>query len=196
LSSAIFYQVCSNVVAQRGDKVLKLSQMAAWVFLILAVTGCQFTSRIRTLPEEIQSVYIPMFINNTYQPGLEELATRATVEAFLADGRLQLVSPREADVVVQGIIQEYTDKVSGTESDEFPMMNTINARAMVKLYASNDRMNPLNEYKSFTVSRSYISDVRRMDLTIPEDAIQNLMEALGERVVLEVLTGQFKEISP
>jgi len=76
------------------------------------------------------------------------------------------------------------------------MMNTMNAKVLVKLYAPNDRLNPLNEYKPFTVSRSYISDVRRMDVTIPEDAVQNLMEALGERVVLEVLTGKFKEISP
>jgi len=175
---------------------LKLGKKAAWAFLVLALAGCQYTSRIRTLPEEIQSVYVPMFINNTYQPGLEELATRATVEAFLADGRLQVVSPREADVVVQGIIREYSDQVSGSESDEFPMMNTINAKVLVKLYAPNDRLNPLNEYKPFTVSRSYISDVRRMDFTVPEDAIQNLMEALGERVALEVITGQFKEISP
>ena len=181
---------------QPGQRVLKLWKKAAWILLILAVTGCQFTSRIRTLPEEIQSVYVPMFINNTYQPGLEELATRATVEAFLADGRLNVVSPREADVLVQGIIQEYTDQASGSESDEFHMMNTIDARVLVKLYAPNDRLNPINVYKHFTVSRSYISDVRRMDLTIPEDAIRDLMEAVGERVVLEVMTGQFKEISP
>ena len=195
MTSETFDRVWLKVLRKRRE-VLTLWKRVAPVFLVLAVAGCQFTSRIRTLPEEVQSVYVPMFINTTYQPGLEELATRATVEAFLADGRLQVSSPAKADVLVQGIIQEYKDQVSGTESDGFPMMNTITVKALVKLYAPNDRMNPLNVYKPFTVSRSYISDVRRMDVTIPEDAIQNLMDAIGERVALEVLTGRFKEISP
>jgi len=183
----VFFQ--RHVTVKTGISVL----MAA---MALAATGCQFTSRVRTLPEEIQTVYVPMFLNNTSQPGLEELATRATVEAFLADGRLDVASLKEADVVVQGLILEYSDRVSGVESDEFPQMNSISVKVLVKLFAPNDRLNPLNVYEPFTVSRSYISDARRMDLTIPEDAILNLMEAAGERVVLEVITGKFREESP
>jgi hypothetical protein len=161
---------------------------------LLPLTGCQITSRVRTLPEEIESVYVPMFINITYKPGLEELASRAAIEAFLADGRLDVVSPQLADVIVQGIIQDFSDNVSGAESDDFPMMNTMTARVIVKLYSPDDRLNPLYVFKPFVITRSYVSDARRSTLVIPEDALEGLMAAVGEKVVLEVLTGGFKEI--
>jgi hypothetical protein len=164
------------------------------LFALLSLTGCQISTRVRTLPEEIESVYVPMFLNITSKPGLEELATRASIEAFLADGRLDVVSPQLADVVVQGIIQDFTDEISSAESDDFPMMNTMNARVTVKLYSPDDRLNPLHSFKTFVVSRSYVSDLRRSTLVIPDDALDGFMDAIGERVVLEVLTGGFREI--
>ncbi len=166
-------------------------------FLLIAFlfifSGCHITPRTRTLPAEIQNVYIPMFMNTSYEPSLEELATRATVEAFLADGRLNVVHPRQADVIVQGIITGYENEVASTESDDFPLINSITARVTVKLYSLDDRLHPINVYKPFTVRRSYVSDTRRTTYTVPEDVRQSLMEAVGRRVVLEVLTGEFKE---
>jgi len=159
-------------------------------------TGCHVTPRTRTLPEEIGSVYIPMFLNMSYEPGLEELATRATVESFLADGRLDLVHAGQADAIVQGIITSFEDQVTSTESDEYPMISTMQAIVLVKLYSPRDRLHPMNAYKPFTVRRSYVSDMRRMTQTIPEDAKRSLMEAVGDRVVLEVLTGDFEEMAP
>ena len=161
--------------------------------LPLVFIGCHVTPRTRTLPSEIQNIYVPMFINTSYEPGLEELATRATVEAFLADGRLDIVHSRQADVVVQGIITDYANDVSSTESDDFPLMNSITTRVSLKLFSPDDRLHPINVYKPFTVRRSYVSDIRRTTYTIPEDVKHSLMEAVGQRVVLEVLTGKFKE---
>lgn len=162
--------------------------------LLLFVAGCQISSRVRTLPEEIQSVYVPIFINITTKPGLEEIVGRATVEAFLSDGRLDVVSSPMADVIVQGIIQDFSDNVSSAESDDFPMMNTMTMRVIVKLYSPDDRLNPLHVFKPFVITRSYVSDVRRSTMVIPEDAREGLMSAVGEKVVQEVITGGFKEI--
>ncbi|MBN1900801.1 hypothetical protein JW926_05675 [Candidatus Sumerlaeota bacterium] len=162
--------------------------------LLIALAGCQISSRVRTLPEEIESVHVPMYINVTYKPGIEELATRSTVEAFLADGRLEAVSPELADVIVQGVIMDFTDSVSSAESDDFPMMNTISAHVSVKLFSPDDRLEPLHVFKPFVINRSYVSDKRRSTLVVPEDALEGLMDAVGEKVVLEVLTGGFREI--
>ena len=167
--------------------------MGLMLLLVFCCTGCQITPRQRTLPEEIQSVYVPIFFNNSYEPGLEELATRATIEAFLADGRLDVARKDHADVIVQGIIESFSDEVQDTESDDWPMISTLSTKVIVKLYSPEDRLHPLFVYKPFTVSRSYVSDVRRMTHTIPDDAKQSVMEALGQRAVLEVLTGQFEE---
>jgi len=161
---------------------------------VLMGAGCQISARMRNLPLEIESVYVPMFLNLAYQPGLEEVATRSTIQAFLSDGRLNVVSPQNADVIVQCIIQEYSDNVRSTGTGDFPMMNAITARVLVKLYSPDDHINPLHVYKPFQLSRSYVSDTRRVTQTIPEDARDSLMQAVGQRVVLEVLTGDFGEL--
>jgi len=134
-----------------------------------------------------------MFINSSYEAGLEELATRATVEAFLADGRLNVVSkPEQADAVAQGIILSFDNRVSSTDSDKFPLLSTMEVNFQMKLYSPKDRLNPLNEYEEVSVSHSYVSDVRRMTMTVPEDALQTLLEGVGRQAVLEVLTGKWQ----
>ena len=159
--------------------------------VFISLSGCRIQPRVRTLPEEIHTVYVPMFLNTSYEPGLEELATRATVEAFLADGRLEVVTPANADVIVQGIILDFIDNMSAAESDHFPLINNMNVKVKVNLYSPKDRLHPIMEYKPFTVGTSYVSDVRRVTMTIPEDAKQSLMDGLGRQVALEVLTGQY-----
>jgi lipopolysaccharide assembly LptE-like protein len=177
----------------RFTKIIIL-RISILLLFVAFLSGCQIKPRIRTLPEEIQSVYVPMFINSSYEPGLEELATRASHEAFLSDGRLDVVKPGHADFIVQGIIKTYTDTVSSTESDDFPMMNTATVNVTVKLYSPKDRLHPVVVYMPFIVSRTYVSDVRRMTKSIPEDAKQSLMDAVGRRLVLEVITGDYNEI--
>jgi len=156
-----------------------------------SLTGCRIQPRVRTLPEEIHTVYVPMFLNTSYEPGLEELATRATVEAFLADGRLDVVTPANADVVVQGTILDFNDDMTADESDHFPLINTMKVNVKVNLYSPKDRLHPIMEYKPLTVTTSYVSDTRRVTMTIPEDARQTLMDGMGRQVVLEVLTGEY-----
>lgn len=161
--------------------------------VLMMAAGCRIQPRVRTLPAEIQTVYVPMFINSSYEPGLEELATRATVEAFLADGRLNVVSkPDQADAIVQGIILSFGNRVSSVESDKFPLLSTMEVNFQMKLYSPKDRLNPLNEYEEVSASHSYVSDARHMTMTIPEDARQTLMEGLGRQAVLEVLTGKWQ----
>lgn len=163
------------------------------MFLCLILVSCRIRPRVRTLPEEINSVYVPMFINNTYEPGLEEIATRATVEAFLSDGRLEVVPESEADAVVQCVLTDFNNRMSSTESDDFPLMNIMEVGCVVNLFRPKERMEPMNVYDEFTVSRSYVSDARRMTFIAPDDAREDIMNGLGRRVVLEVLTGRFVE---
>lgn len=177
--------------------MLKSRFLRTTIFIMLVaaimMSGCRIRPRQRTLPEEIRNIYVPMFINNTSQPGLEELATRASVEAFLADGRLEIVNARNADLIVQAVITEFEDGVTSTESDSFPMMNSVTATVQANLYSPDDRLHPVYVYEPFTVDRTYISDVRRSTVTITDEAREDLMEAVGERLVSEILTGSFEE---
>lgn len=74
--------------------------------VIFALTSCGHIP-IRTLPEHIKSIYIPIFTNQTFQYGLEEIVTNRVIEEFIKDGRLDVVDKKLADTELKGTILSY-----------------------------------------------------------------------------------------
>jgi outer membrane lipopolysaccharide assembly protein LptE/RlpB len=73
----------------------------------LGLAGCGYSLR-GTLPSHIRTVAVPIFANRTPEPAVEGLLTRAVVEAFSTNGRLKVVSPEDADAVLDGEVTGYT----------------------------------------------------------------------------------------
>jgi len=59
---------------------------------------------------EIQAVAVSLFSNKTAERELERELTNALREEFLTDGRVKLVSQRDADAILTGTIDSYTLK--------------------------------------------------------------------------------------
>ena len=79
--------------------------------LALAITalglgGCGYSFR-GTLPSHIRTIAVPIFGNRTQQPGVESIITRAVVQAFVTNGRLQVVRPADADAILDGEVMSY-----------------------------------------------------------------------------------------
>jgi outer membrane lipopolysaccharide assembly protein LptE/RlpB len=81
---------------------------AASLALALAVlaAGCGYTLR-GTLPSHLQTIAVPIFQNKTLEPAVENVLTRAVVEAFAINGRLRVVDLERADAVLEGEIIDY-----------------------------------------------------------------------------------------
>ena len=75
------------------------------VLLVLSTLlgGCGYTVH-GTLPSHIKTVAVPIFQNRTAEPAIEGFITRAVVEAFSTNGRLQVVGRDKADAVLDGEI--------------------------------------------------------------------------------------------
>jgi outer membrane lipopolysaccharide assembly protein LptE/RlpB len=73
---------------------------------VLGLDGCGYSFR-GTLPSHIRTVAVPIFGNRTQQPGVESIITRAVVEAFVTNGRLQIVRPADADAILDGEVVSY-----------------------------------------------------------------------------------------
>lgn len=78
----------------------------ALVAALLLVGGCGYSLR-GTLPEHIRTVAIPVFTNKTQEPAVENLLTRAVVDAFVTSGRLKVVRLEDADSILEGEIVSY-----------------------------------------------------------------------------------------
>jgi hypothetical protein len=97
-------------------------------FVLAAVAGCGYTIG-GSLPSHIRTVGVPVFGNQTAEPGVEGLITRAIVEAFSTNGRLRVVAPSDADSVLQGEVADY--QVYSIAFD--PRANVRQYRLVVKL---------------------------------------------------------------
>lgn len=71
-----------------------------------------------TLPDNLQTVYVPTFENTTYQPGIEIDITNAVITRFRQDGNLRPVSRDEADSVLLGEITGWERRVMGYTGDD------------------------------------------------------------------------------
>ena len=62
--------------------------MLAFLILLAAACGYRFTAPSSALPEGIQKVRVPVFVNATSEPGVEALFTQALRDQLLRAGRL------------------------------------------------------------------------------------------------------------
>ncbi len=79
------------------------------VFAALFVSSCGYraTPVGGIVPEKAKTIAIPVFINGTNEPYVDVEVTKAVVEEFLTDGRLQVVSLEAADVVMRGRVVRF-----------------------------------------------------------------------------------------
>lgn len=85
---------------------------------ILLSSGCGAYRLGTTLPENLQTVYVPTFKNLTYQPGIEVDITNAVITRFRQDGNLRPVSEDQADTVLLGEITGWERRVMGYTGED------------------------------------------------------------------------------
>lgn len=74
----------------------------------LSACGYSLVGGQLKLPKHVQKVSIPIFANKTYEAQIEKDLTGAVREEFIVDGRLKVVSPKQADALLTGEIQSYS----------------------------------------------------------------------------------------
>ena len=77
------------------------------LLLLLSSCGYGFTSVGGVVPRDTKTIAIPAFINDTAEPLVDVEVTKAVVNEFLTDGRLQVVSTETADLVLKGKVTKF-----------------------------------------------------------------------------------------
>lgn len=76
---------------------------------MLFLTGCAYTTKT-TLDPRYQTVAVTAFYNKSNEYDLQAPLTNAVIRKFITDGRLKVVSPEEADLLIEGVILDYQRK--------------------------------------------------------------------------------------
>jgi hypothetical protein len=100
--------------------------------VLLLAFGCGYALEGTRKPEKLkgaETVAIPIFVDETGEPGLGFLITQRVRQRFLEDGRLLVVEGGGADTILQGAVLEYRlDPIGFSATDQVQRY-----RALVKV---------------------------------------------------------------
>jgi outer membrane lipopolysaccharide assembly protein LptE/RlpB len=77
-----------------------------WIVL-LAACGYQMVGKETHIPSGLNSVAIPTFVNQTFEPGIEVPITQGFLKEFIQDRRVKVLDRGEADSVLEGVIKSF-----------------------------------------------------------------------------------------
>lgn len=82
------------------------------ILLILAsfLASCGYTSR-SLIDQNVQSVYVPIFDNDTFRRDLEYDLTKAIKEEILFKTQLKIVDEKHADTILTGTLRDVQENV-------------------------------------------------------------------------------------
>jgi len=96
-------------------------RLSGWIALAVALTalaGCGYTTR-SSLDPAYQTIFVDAFYDASPQYDLQAPLTNAVIRKFLTDSRLDVVPKEEADLLMEGLILDYTLKgLTYDENDE------------------------------------------------------------------------------
>jgi hypothetical protein len=80
---------------------------AALLAVALLAASCGYTTR-STLDPKYRTISVSAFLNYSKEYDLQAALTNAVIRKFVADGRLEVVAPDAADLLLEGVILNYT----------------------------------------------------------------------------------------
>ena len=88
---------------RQGARAVVLALFAT----LLALGGCGYSLRT-SMPPGINSIHVPVLVNKTAEPGIEDFITQALTQAVVQSGRVRIAAnAQEADATLEGTIVEY-----------------------------------------------------------------------------------------
>jgi outer membrane lipopolysaccharide assembly protein LptE/RlpB len=75
--------------------------------LVLLGCGYQMVGKETHVPTGLNSVAIPTFVNQTFEPGIEVPFTQAFLKEFIQDRRIKVLDRSEADSILEGVIKNF-----------------------------------------------------------------------------------------
>jgi hypothetical protein len=121
--------------------------VCAALVLSMAAGGCGYTLQ-GNLPDHLKTVSVPVFKNQTTEPGAENTITAAVINAFTTNGRLKVVSADRADCILDGVLTGY----------------------QVQSLTYDSRLN-LRSYRLTVTMNVRFRDVRRTELLWQQDSL-------------------------
>lgn len=166
--------------------------IAALALFALSSCGYHFTPVGGIVPEGAKTLAIPVFNNATYEPYLDVEVTKAVVEEFLTDGRLEVTSLETADLVLHGSITKFELTPASYTSESYVASYTVSIGVKMTI---EDRKTGKTLLEDAGMGSVFIStygvtsgDISRTKIQ-KETAVRNACRDLASSIRSRVLEG-------
>jgi len=179
-------------VEARTNANVLFSLLIVQAFFLLLLNGCGYhTTGAVKLQSDHETIAVPVFFNETFEPTLENAVTTAVKQEFLTNSRLRVVNdPGDADLVLKGTVTSFgLTPLAFDPSTSVVIEYRIRIRTSVQL---EDRRNQsiLWQDPGMETSADYIVNPDTSANRVAQDhAIAEASKLLAENVVHRVLEG-------
>ncbi len=160
------------------------------LFFLSFFLCCVYSSNPGVIPSHLVSVAIPVFVNNTLEPLLEENLTKSVVYVFQKDNTLQVRTEDQATSILKGEIIEYKKDIYSWDESERVKEYKLTLQVKITFF---DLVENKERVKDKIISESVIypiidSDGNQLD---DEQEENNNKIILIERISQEILNSIF-----
>jgi len=169
-----------------------LFSLTPYALLLTVLAGCGYhLSGSNRLPSDIETVAVPVFHNNTFEPTLENTVTAAVKQEFLTTSRLKVVNdPDQADLVVKGTIVSYgLTPLSFDSSRTVVLEYRVHIRAAVSVEAPRTQKVFWKDPGMEAVAEYLVNPDTAANRVAEDHAIAEASKQFAENVVHRVLEG-------
>jgi len=150
-------------------------------FLLLLGCGYQMVGKETHVPPGLNSIAIPTFKNQTFEPGIEVPFTQGFLREFIQDRRVRVVGRDEADSILEGVVKSF--EIYSVAYDRSGLATEYQTSVMIDLTLKKRSGEVIWTVKDLSDSRVYRTS---LNILISESnrtaAIQNLGRFIAEMI--------------
>jgi len=166
-----------------------------WLCAILLIlsSACTAVPRARTLPPSVRTVYVPLAVNRTAEPAIEERFTQFLQEEILADGRLQLTQRKKADAFVEVEFTRLDRSANRFGDNHFGSHIRGILEARVAIIQNVPGRPKIGGYRPIRGRAYQNADARSTTFEPEPDFIDKLLRDLAREAMIEIMTGDYRD---
>lgn len=180
---------------QKGIHVLKHSRLTLCLPVLCGLfllSGCGYHLRgfSDSLPEDVETITVSPFVNETHEPDIETLLSVSLAEEFSKTRRLKVVYGEEADLVVSGTVRSFNNTPVSFSAADVAGEYRIEVSVDVTL-KRRDNDDVLWKGKGLRESVDYQAVAGNVELTQAnrEDAKKSVAQELAELIYDRIFEG-------
>jgi len=159
-------------------------------FLLVVFFSCATYSPKITLPSNINSIAIPVFVNKTDRYNIEQYVTQKTIDGFLADGRIAIKDEKNADAIIKCRISKYIHTPIRFNANQIAQEYRL--RIYLEIYFFDNKNQHLlwkDETSIWEETTYFVANDLGMPVEDEVIARNRVLDKLAERVLRRVIHG-------